>query len=141
MYQFSSTCWNLGCFHKYDRHCQCTEALQRISARLFWFLTADHSNTVFPLYPAPVPSVLLFFLLLRKEMLSHASKFFLSDAFTIRTSSLILTKEGSEHPGLEPGTYHAAVACSPYCDIVAWDSVFLFKIWSEWNIVLFLTCI
>ena len=69
--------------------------------------------------PGPVPSVLLFFLLLRKEMLSHASNFFLSDAFTIRTSSLILTKEGSEHPGLDPETFHAAVACSPYCDIVA----------------------
>ena len=85
------------------------------------FLVSDCGPLEHSLSTLPGPAAIgpLIFLLLRKEMLSHASNFFLSDAFTIRTSSLILTKEGSEHPGLEPGTFHAAVACSPYCDIVA----------------------
>ena len=86
------------------------------------FLVSDCRSFEHSLSTLPGPGALgpnIFFLLLRKEILSHASNFFLSDAFTIRTSSLILNKEGSEHPGLEPGTFHAAVACSPYCDIVA----------------------
>ena len=74
------------------------------------------------------------FLQLRKQVLSQATVFF-SDLFATRTSFLILTKKRREFYTLEPWIFHDALACSTDCAIATWEAMFLFKIWSEWNII------